>query len=115
MIPSEQAHTDWLRSHAMGEFTLQINGQRHTVSAPQDESLLSVLRNQQMGATVQAIGGALFERILFGDGRIQNPHFSSYRVPRFSDTPEIEIVLLDRKDLPPAANVPGIPDSPFNA
>jgi len=60
------------------------------------------LRNQQMGATVQALGGALFEHILFGDGRIRNSHFSAYRVPRFADTPQIEIVLLDRKDLPSA-------------
>jgi isoquinoline 1-oxidoreductase len=60
------------------------------------------LRNQMQGAIVQAIGGALFERILFGNGRIENPAFSKYRVPRFSDTPEVEIVLLDRKDLPSA-------------
>jgi isoquinoline 1-oxidoreductase len=60
------------------------------------------LRNQMQGAIVQAIGGALFERILFGNGRIQNPLFSKYRVPRFSDTPQMEIVLLDRKDLPSA-------------
>jgi CO/xanthine dehydrogenase Mo-binding subunit len=60
------------------------------------------LRNQMQGAIVQAIGGALFERILFGDGRVQNPLFSKYRVPRFSDTPQVEIVLLDRKDLPSA-------------
>jgi isoquinoline 1-oxidoreductase len=60
------------------------------------------LRNQQMGAVVQALGGALFEHILFGNGRIENAHFSAYRLPRFSDTPEIEIVLLDRKDLPSA-------------
>ncbi len=60
------------------------------------------LRNQQMGATVQALGGALFEHILFGDGRIRNPHFSAYRLPRFADAPQIEIVLIDRKDLPPA-------------
>ena len=60
------------------------------------------LRNQVQGALVMAIGGALFERILFGNGRIQNPLFSKYRLPRFSDTPEIEIVLLDRKDLPSA-------------
>jgi isoquinoline 1-oxidoreductase len=60
------------------------------------------LRNQQMGAVVQALGGALFEHILFGDGRIKNPHFAEYRLPRFSDTPAIEIVLLDRKDLPSA-------------
>lgn len=60
------------------------------------------LRNQQMGAVVQAIGGALFEQILFANGKILNPFFAQYRVPRFKDAPQIEIVLLDRKDLPPA-------------
>ncbi|WP_109486202.1 xanthine dehydrogenase family protein molybdopterin-binding subunit [Occallatibacter savannae] len=60
------------------------------------------LRNQVQGALVQGIGGALFERILFSNGRIENPHLSKYRVPRFSDTPQIDIILLDRKDLPSA-------------
>ena len=60
------------------------------------------LRNQVMGAIVQSIGGALFEQILFADGRILNPHFAQYRLPRFSDTPQVEVVLLDRKDLPSA-------------
>jgi nicotinate dehydrogenase subunit B len=60
------------------------------------------LRNQVQGALVQGIGGALFERILFSNGRVENPRLSKYRVPRFSDTPKIEIVLLDRKDLPSA-------------
>jgi len=60
------------------------------------------LRNQMQGAIVQAIGGALFERILFSNGRLQNPLFSKYKVPRFSDTPRVDILLLDRKDLPSA-------------
>ncbi|MGA9667649.1 MAG: molybdopterin cofactor-binding domain-containing protein [Terracidiphilus sp.] len=60
------------------------------------------LRNQLTGAIIQGVGGALFERILFANGRILNPHFAQYRVPRFSDTPQIEIVLVDRKDLPSA-------------
>jgi nicotinate dehydrogenase subunit B len=60
------------------------------------------LRNQNSGGIVQALGGALFEGILFADGRIMNPQFARYRLPRFSDTPQIEIVLLDRKDLPAA-------------
>ncbi len=60
------------------------------------------LKNQLSGAIVQGIGGALFEKILFAGGKISNPHFAQYRVPRFSDTPSIEIVLLDRKDLPSA-------------
>src|SRR5581483_7022720 len=60
------------------------------------------LRNQLTGAIVQGIGGALFEKILFSNGRIDTPHFAQYRLPRFSDTPQIDIVLLDRKDLPSA-------------
>ena len=60
------------------------------------------LHNQVEGAVVQAIGGALFEQIEFRNGQIINGRFSRYRVPRFSDVPVIEIVLLDRKDLPSA-------------
>ncbi|HWB33049.1 MAG TPA: molybdopterin cofactor-binding domain-containing protein [Acidobacteriaceae bacterium] len=60
------------------------------------------LRNQNMGAVMQGIGGALFESIRFGNGRIENPHFADYRLPRFRDMPQIEIVLVDRKDLPSA-------------
>ena len=60
------------------------------------------LRNQVVGAIIQGMGGALFEAIEFENGRITNPHFAKYRVPRFRDVPEIEAVLLDRKDLPPA-------------
>jgi isoquinoline 1-oxidoreductase len=60
------------------------------------------LHNQVEGAVVQAIGGALFENIQFKDGQVLNGKFSRYRLPRFSDMPAIEIVLLDRKDLPSA-------------
>jgi nicotinate dehydrogenase subunit B len=60
------------------------------------------LRNQVMGANIQGLGGALFEAIEFENGRIDNARFSRYRVPRFRDVPEIEAVLLDRKDLAPA-------------
>ncbi len=60
------------------------------------------LRNQVVGAMIQGLGGALFEAIQFQNGRIGNAHFSSYRVPRFRDLPEIEAILLDRKDIPSA-------------
>jgi nicotinate dehydrogenase subunit B len=60
------------------------------------------LKNQVEGAVVQGIGGALFEAIRFENGRILNPHFAQYRVPRFVDVPSIEIVVLDRRDLPSA-------------
>jgi isoquinoline 1-oxidoreductase len=60
------------------------------------------LRNQIEGSNVQGLGGALFEAIEFQDGKILNGRLSQYRVPRFSDLPAIETVLLDRKDLPSA-------------
>lgn len=60
------------------------------------------LKNQVEGAVIMGLGGALFEAIRFADGKILNAGFSRYRVPRFSDIPLLETVLLDRKDLPSA-------------
>src|SRR4030095_1539673 len=42
------------------------------------------LKNQVEGAMVMGIGGALSEAIEFENGKILNPHFSKYHVPRFS-------------------------------
>jgi nicotinate dehydrogenase subunit B len=60
------------------------------------------LVNQIEGAMMMGLGGALFEAVHFEDGRILNPAFSQYRVPRFHDVPPIEVVLIDRKDIPSA-------------
>jgi isoquinoline 1-oxidoreductase len=60
------------------------------------------LKNQVEGAAIMGLGGALFEAIHFADGKILNPRFSDYRVPRFQDAPQLETILLDRKDLPSA-------------
>lgn len=60
------------------------------------------LENQIEGAIVMGIGGALFETIQFENGQILNSRFSRYRVPRFADMPRIDIVILNRKDLPSA-------------
>jgi len=81
------------------------------------------LKNQIEGSIVQAIGGALFESIEFKDGKILNPKFSSYRVPRFSDLPLIETVLVDRRDIPSAGAgetpivglAPAVANAVFNA
>jgi len=55
------------------------------------------LKNQISGAIVQGLGGAMFEAIHFDNGKILNPHLAEYRVPRCSDAPQIEVVLVDRK------------------
>jgi len=60
------------------------------------------LRNQVEGALVMGLGGALFEEIEHANGRISNPRLSQYRVPRFSDIPKIDVILIDRRDVPSA-------------
>ncbi len=77
------------------------------------------LENQAIGSIIQGLGGALFEAVEFADGKIINPGLSSYRVPRFSDVPKIEVILIDRKDLPSAgageASIIGIAPAIRNA
>jgi isoquinoline 1-oxidoreductase len=81
------------------------------------------LKNQIAGATMMGIGGALFEAIEFENGRVLNARLSRYRVPRFGDMPKIEVVLVDRKDLPSAgagetpivAVAPSVANAIFNA
>ncbi len=58
------------------------------------------LENQIAGSVIQGLGGALFEAVDFADGKILNASLWKYKVPRFSDVPKIEIVLIDRRDLP---------------
>jgi nicotinate dehydrogenase subunit B len=58
--------------------------------------------SQIEGGTVMALGGALFESVTFDHGRIAMPSLSGYRLPRFTDVPELDVVLFDRRDLPPA-------------
>ena len=60
-----------------------------------------ILRNQVEGAFIQGIGGALFEAIDFDHGVVRNAHLAQYRVPRFSDVPDLDVVLIDRKDETP--------------
>ncbi len=60
------------------------------------------LVNQLEGANIMGLGGALFEAIEFENGKILNSRFSKYRVPRFSDVPALETVLVNRTDIPSA-------------
>jgi CO/xanthine dehydrogenase Mo-binding subunit len=81
------------------------------------------LKNQISGAIVQGLGGAMFEAIRFDNGKILNPHLADYRVPRFSDAPQIDVVLVDRKDqramgageTPLTGIAPAVANAIFNA
>jgi isoquinoline 1-oxidoreductase len=58
------------------------------------------LQAQVEGSIIMGLGAALTEEIQFEDGKITNADFASYRVPRMSDVPELDVVLVNRPDLP---------------
>lgn len=60
------------------------------------------LESQVFGCLIQGLGGAMFEAIDYEDGLILTDRLSQYRVPRFGDVPVLDVVILDRKDLPSA-------------
>jgi isoquinoline 1-oxidoreductase len=60
------------------------------------------LMAQVKGSLIMALGGALKESIAFEDGKILNASLYQYAVPRFADVPELDVHLLDRRDLPSA-------------
>ena len=60
------------------------------------------LTNQVEGAVFMGLGAALFEAIRFEAGVIGNATFADYRVPRIDDVPPVEVILLDRPEIPPA-------------
>ena len=70
-----------------------------------------ILSNQVEGAIIQGIGGALFEQIKYDETKILSRHLGKYRVPRFSDVPEIEVMLIDHREIPSA----GAGESPITA
>jgi CO/xanthine dehydrogenase Mo-binding subunit len=48
------------------------------------------------GGSVQGRGWALIEDVVMRDGRMANNSFTNYIVPTTLDTPEMEVVLLER-------------------
>jgi isoquinoline 1-oxidoreductase len=49
-----------------------------------------------------ALGGAMFEALDIDRGRFVRPTLHGYRMPRFSDVPELDVAIIDRPEHPPA-------------
>ncbi|MDP4223923.1 MAG: molybdopterin-dependent oxidoreductase, partial [Bacteroidota bacterium] len=56
---------------------------------------------QMEGCIMMGMGYTFSEEIQFEGGDIKNRGFDSYELPRFSWTPKMDCVILDRKDKPP--------------
>lgn len=51
-------------------------------------------RNQVEGSIVMGLGPALYEAIEVEAGRLLNPGFTRYRVPRITDSPRVDVALV---------------------
>ena len=58
------------------------------------------VRNQVEGGAVQAASWTLKERVRFDRCRVTSTDWETYPVLRFSEVPAVDVVLLDRPDLP---------------
>jgi CO/xanthine dehydrogenase Mo-binding subunit len=60
-----------------------------------------LVERQDEGATLQGIGNALFEEMVFEDGLLLNDTLLDYRVPGFEDLPdEMTCVIVENEDGP---------------
>lgn len=57
------------------------------------------LQAQVEGCVIMGLGAVLREAMEFKDGKISTTNFKTYKVPRFDDVPELDIVLVSRPDL----------------
>ena len=60
------------------------------------------LEAQIEGNLIWGLGMALTERVEIGASEVASLNFDRYAIPRMSDSPRVEIAILDRRDVPPA-------------
>jgi CO/xanthine dehydrogenase Mo-binding subunit len=58
------------------------------------------LKNQIEGNTIQSLSRALKEEVQFDEMRITSVDWDTYPILTFSEVPQVEIVLINRPDLP---------------
>jgi len=59
------------------------------------------LRNQIEGNVIQGSSRALMEEVNFDSAGVKNLNWNTYPIIRFHEVPEVDIVLIDRRELPP--------------
>jgi len=57
-------------------------------------------RQQVEGCVTMGLGYSLTEEIRFKNGKILDENFDTYRIPRFSDMPDIQTILIRNPSLP---------------
>ena len=72
-------------------------------------------RGQVEGGVAQAIGAALYERLVIdADGRVANPTFRCYHIPAFADVPQTEVHFATTVDRIGPLGAKSMSESPYN-
>ena len=54
-----------------------------------------IVQGQIDGGTLQALGWALLENVVYTDGQVANANMTNLIVPTFADAPELETILVE--------------------
>ena len=55
----------------------------------------AIVRGQIDGGTLQALGWAILENVLYKDGKVINANMTNCIVPTFADAPELETIIIE--------------------
>ncbi|MEJ7604028.1 MAG: xanthine dehydrogenase family protein molybdopterin-binding subunit [Kofleriaceae bacterium] len=55
----------------------------------------SIVKGQIEGGTLQALGWAVLENVIYKDGKVANANMTNCIVPTFADAPDLETILIE--------------------
>jgi isoquinoline 1-oxidoreductase beta subunit len=68
-----------------------------------------IIRAQIEGSIVMALGAAVTHETTFEDGKAVQKNFDTYRMPRITDTPAMEIHIMENEEKPGGVGEPALP------
>ena len=68
-----------------------------------------IIKAQVEGSIVMALGAATKHETTFKDGKAVERNFDSYKMPRISETPEIEVYIMDNDEKAGGVGEPALP------
>jgi len=68
-----------------------------------------IIRGQVEGSIIMALGAATVHATHFMDGKAVEQNFNTYKMPRITDTPEIEVHIIDNEEKAGGVGEPGLP------
>jgi len=68
-----------------------------------------IIRRQIEGAIVYGLSAALYEKITFKDGRVEQGNFDDYPMLRINEMPRVEVHIVPSTEVPGGIGEPGLP------